>query len=192
MVLYRLPRPTPDGRTVLRLSPLEFLDRLAALLPPPRVHRHRYHGVLAPNSPLRPRVTASTGEAAALPFPHTTPPRPVSTLSRRAARSRSRRLSSRWAALLARIHHARPLVCPECGEAMRLIAFLTDPFSIRDVLKHLGEPLRPPPVRPARGPPEPKLGLAAASGDAMDQTPAVDPTEPEPIPPYEMDQTRSG
>ena len=26
--------------------------------PPPRVHRHRYHGVLAPNSPLRDQVTA--------------------------------------------------------------------------------------------------------------------------------------
>ena len=32
-VRYRLPRPTPDGRTVLRLSPLELLDRLAALVP---------------------------------------------------------------------------------------------------------------------------------------------------------------
>lgn len=31
VVLYRLPRPTPHGRTVVRLSPIEFLDRLAAL-----------------------------------------------------------------------------------------------------------------------------------------------------------------
>jgi len=35
------------------LTPLEFLERLAALVPPPRVHRHRYYGVLAPNAPLR-------------------------------------------------------------------------------------------------------------------------------------------
>jgi hypothetical protein len=27
-------------------------------VPPPRKHRHRYHGVFAPNHPLRPAVTA--------------------------------------------------------------------------------------------------------------------------------------
>jgi hypothetical protein len=27
--------------------------------------------------------------------------------------------------------------------------------------------------------------------DGMDQTPAIDPSTPEPIPPYEMDQTRT-
>lgn len=57
-LLYRLPGPTPDGRTVLVLSPLELLQRLARLVPPPRVHRHRYRGVLAPNARLRPQVIA--------------------------------------------------------------------------------------------------------------------------------------
>ncbi len=46
-VFYRPARPTLDGRTLLALSPLEFLDALSRLIPPPRVHRHRYHGVLA-------------------------------------------------------------------------------------------------------------------------------------------------
>lgn len=41
-VVYRLPKPQPDGRTALSLTPLELLDRLAALIPPPRRHRHRY------------------------------------------------------------------------------------------------------------------------------------------------------
>jgi len=36
----------PDGRTELRLTPLELIERLAALIPPPRLHRHRCHGVL--------------------------------------------------------------------------------------------------------------------------------------------------
>ena len=49
-------RPGTSG--VVDLSPFEFLDRLAALIPPPRKHRHRYHGVFAPNHPLRPAVTA--------------------------------------------------------------------------------------------------------------------------------------
>jgi hypothetical protein len=35
----------------ITLTPLELIDRIAALVPPPRTHRHRYFGVLAPNSP---------------------------------------------------------------------------------------------------------------------------------------------
>jgi Putative transposase len=41
--------------------PLDLLDPLVALIPPPRRHQHRYHGVLAPNVPLRAAVTAYTG-----------------------------------------------------------------------------------------------------------------------------------
>nr|WP_291914466.1 transposase [Accumulibacter sp.] len=33
-------------------------DRTVALIPPPRRHRHRYYGVLAPNAPLRAQVHA--------------------------------------------------------------------------------------------------------------------------------------
>jgi hypothetical protein len=36
-----------SGRYDMLLTPLELLDRLAALVPPPRIHRHRYFGVLA-------------------------------------------------------------------------------------------------------------------------------------------------
>ena len=42
----------------LTLTPLELVERIAALIPPPRTHRHHYFGVLAPNSPLRSAVTA--------------------------------------------------------------------------------------------------------------------------------------
>ena len=57
---------------VVELTPFEFLDRLADLVPPPRKHRHRYHGVFAPNHKLRRAVTSlaignigKRGEAAA-------------------------------------------------------------------------------------------------------------------------------
>ena len=36
LVLYLPARPTRDGRTVLALSPLEFLAALSRLIPPPR------------------------------------------------------------------------------------------------------------------------------------------------------------
>ena len=46
-LVYRLPEPDMHGRQELRLTPHELLDRRARLVPPPRIHRHRYHGVLA-------------------------------------------------------------------------------------------------------------------------------------------------
>jgi hypothetical protein len=46
-----------------------------------------------------------------------------------------------------------PLVCPHCDGAMRIIAFLTDPAAVRDILVHLGEPTAPPRIASAQGPP---------------------------------------
>jgi Putative transposase len=42
----------------LVMSPLEFMQRLAALVPRPRLHLIRFHGVLAPNAKLRARQLA--------------------------------------------------------------------------------------------------------------------------------------
>jgi hypothetical protein len=50
-LVYRLPKPGVGGQTVLELTPFELLDRLAVLIAPPRRHRHRYHGILAPVCP---------------------------------------------------------------------------------------------------------------------------------------------
>jgi hypothetical protein len=48
----------PGANGVVELTPLEFMDRLADLVPPPRKHRHRYHGVFACNHKLRRAVTS--------------------------------------------------------------------------------------------------------------------------------------
>jgi hypothetical protein len=55
-VELKLKTPWRDGTTHLVMSPLEFMRRLAALVPRPRLHLIRYHGVLAPNAKLRPLV----------------------------------------------------------------------------------------------------------------------------------------
>jgi len=55
-----------------------------------------------------------------------------------------------WALLLARIYEVLPLVCPNCGGAMRIIAFITDGPTLRETLDHLGEPTAPPRIAPAR------------------------------------------
>lgn len=57
-VVYRLPKPRPDGTQHVALAVSELFYRLAALIPPPRRHRHRYHGLLARYAVLRRAVTA--------------------------------------------------------------------------------------------------------------------------------------
>jgi hypothetical protein len=48
---------------------------------------------------------------------------------------------------------AWPRAWASCGGDTRPIAFITEPGPIRTILTQLGEPLEPPPVSPARGPP---------------------------------------
>jgi hypothetical protein len=55
-LVYRLKRRQRDGTTHMVYEPLEFLSRLAALIPPPRAHQLRYHGCLAPAASLRARI----------------------------------------------------------------------------------------------------------------------------------------
>jgi hypothetical protein len=48
--------------THLVMSPLQFMQRLAELVPRPRLHLIRFHGVLAPNAKLRPVVVPQRPE----------------------------------------------------------------------------------------------------------------------------------
>ena len=64
-LVYSLRKPTLDGRTELVLTPLELLERLSMLVPPPRVHKHGYCGILAPNAGLRRAVIESAGPSGA-------------------------------------------------------------------------------------------------------------------------------
>jgi len=57
LLRYRMKRTFSDGTRELLLSPGELLRRLCALVPPPRVHITRYHGVFAPNARARRAVT---------------------------------------------------------------------------------------------------------------------------------------
>jgi len=45
-----------DGTTHILMEPHELLERLVPLIPPPRAHQVRYHGVLAPCASARDRV----------------------------------------------------------------------------------------------------------------------------------------
>lgn len=57
-----LKTPYRDGTTLIVLEPLEFIARLAALAPKPRINLTRFHGVFAPNSNFRRHVTSKVSD----------------------------------------------------------------------------------------------------------------------------------
>jgi hypothetical protein len=44
------------------MEPLEFMERLAALVPRPGLHLIRFHGVLAPNAKMRSKIVSAPPE----------------------------------------------------------------------------------------------------------------------------------
>ena len=58
-VVLQLKSAYQDGTSHIVLAPLEFMQRLAALVPRPRLHLLRFHGVLAPNARLRAAIVPS-------------------------------------------------------------------------------------------------------------------------------------
>jgi hypothetical protein len=72
---------------------------------------------------------------------------------------------------------------------MRTLAFLTASEPARAILSHLGLSTTPPPLSPARGPPQHDLGFDAHPGFDFDHTPAHDPSDPEPLPDFDFDQS---
>ena len=103
-LIYHNPKPRSDSPRDLVLTPLELINKIAALIPPPRTHRHRYYGVLAPNSPMRGAVTALAPIPVNAPLPEVATETETDSPPHRAA---SHYL---WAMLLARIYETLPLV----------------------------------------------------------------------------------
>jgi hypothetical protein len=66
-VVLQLKSAFKDGTTHIVMEPLEFMQRLAALVPPPRLHLIRFHGVLAPNAKLRREIVPSPPQQATAP-----------------------------------------------------------------------------------------------------------------------------
>ena len=183
-LIYRLPKPRPHGQTVLTLTPLEFLDKLALLIPPPRKYRHRYQGVLAPNAALREAVTAFAGwpmgDNALLSYQESVDMEDLTN-------GESCTLSSTaylWAMLMARIYEILRLVCSQCSGEMAIIAFITEADPIHCLLHHIGEPATPPQIVPARGPPLEK-------DTDFNQTPLYEGEGAEPALEFEYDQAVS-
>jgi len=138
-VVLQLKTPYRDGTTHLVMSPLEFLQRLAALVPRPRLHLIRFYGVLAPNAALRPQIVPGEADPA------------TDTANEDGdSLSPSTRARLSWAQLLKRVFAIDITTCQQCGGPLPILAAIEDPAVIIKILTHLGLPARAPPRAPAR------------------------------------------
>jgi hypothetical protein len=133
----RLKTPWSDGTTHIILSPMELIEKLAALVPPPRKNLVRYHGILAPHAKNRDKVVPKKPDA--------------EELKKTRGQSPNRLL---WAALLARTFGLTVEVCKHCGGRMRIVAAIADRASIKRYLDGVGLPSEIPEIKPARPPPQ--------------------------------------
>jgi len=129
-VRYELKTPYRDGTTHVIFEPLDFIAKLAALVPRPRVNLTRFHGVFAPNSKHRIQVTpAKRGKGKKT---HATDEPSDQTATERYA-------AMTWAQRLKRVFNIDIETCPECGGAVKIIACIEDPVVIKKILIHLDE-----------------------------------------------------
>jgi hypothetical protein len=148
-LLYRLRRRWRDGTTHMIFQPLELIERLAALVPPPRFNLVRYHGILAASAALRPLVIPETESEAQSPAPHRGCCVGNQALAGRTMPKTKRGFRPRndsWAELMKRIFSIDVLACARCGGRMRILCAIHPPEAIRRILDCLGLPCRPPPI----------------------------------------------
>ena len=145
-IILRLKTPYGDGTTHLLFSGLEFVEKLAALIPPPRIHLTRFFGCLAPHATIRTLIVPKT-QTVPPPLPvHATTADPSGTTP--AAPTRPKR----WAELLARVFGIDMQKCPDCGGPWKIISAILEPNAIKTILMYLRLPDKPPPPAPARIP----------------------------------------
>ena len=149
-VVHELRRAWRDGTTHVVFEPMAFLERLAALVPPPRVHQQTYHGVLAPSSSWRDDIVP--GES----LPHHSDPSGAGESSGASARPPHRYL---WSELMRRVFGVDVLRCGQCRSRRRLVSLITERSVIVRILAHLGLDTDPPPIQPARAPPQLELAF---------------------------------
>jgi hypothetical protein len=145
-VELKLKTPWRDGTTHLVVSPLEFTQRLVALVPRPRLHLIRFHGVLAPNAKLRAFVVPQRPPDQEKPA---TEAAAAAGCEAETVQARPNRIS--WARLLKRVFDIDMQHCPNCGAGeLKIIAAILERPVIEKILSHLGLDPQPPPKGRAR------------------------------------------
>ena len=134
-IKYELKSPWNDGTTAVLFSKLEFLEKLASLVPYPHKNLIVYFGCLAPNHKIRSAIVPSTEEE--------NKEKVEGNAEKKNDECNSRYIS--WRDLLKKTWEIDLFVCQKCGGATSVIAFVTDPVELRKIMDHAGLLPIPPP-----------------------------------------------
>jgi hypothetical protein len=104
------------GQNFVAMDPLEWLARMTNHIPDPGKHRTHFYNYYAnrsrgDRSPEEPAEAKVEGEPA-----------------------KKRRCSASWARLIAKVFQADPLTCKKCGGKLKIVAYLHDQVSIKQIL----------------------------------------------------------
>jgi hypothetical protein len=103
-----------------RMDYLEFIARVTSHIPDKGQVTVRYYGLYA--NAHRGKVKKASLSPSVL----------------RMVEEELRRLPSKgWAAMIRKVYEADPLLCPQCGGTMKVIAFLTDYAVVDKIIDHL-------------------------------------------------------
>lgn len=141
-ILYKLKTRYSDGTTHILFDPQELVEKVIALIPPPRANLLRYHGLFAPNSKLRSKIIPKQGEK---------------------KEKLEYREQSKWAKLLKRSFAIEIFKCNHCDGKMKLIATIQDLAIAKKILDSVGLSSEVPVKSSPRAPPQQEFRLSEAN-----------------------------
>ena len=138
-VIYKLKKAYDNGTTQIVLDPLDFLSRLASLVPKPRVNLTRFHGVFAPNFKYRAKVVPAPKE------------KPEETEEKK---TKNKAYAMTWSQRLKRVFNIDIEKCSACEKGkLKVISSIEEPRVIKQILDHIGVESQVPSPHAARAPP---------------------------------------
>jgi hypothetical protein len=145
-------QPQENGTNHADFEPLDFIAKLVALIPSPRIHMVRFHGLLGPAAKWRSSIIpqAATGQAASpdtdVPIGKNASNADPTGKQETADPPKAQGRNYTWCELMKRVFAADVLACAHCGGRLRILSVIRPPEIARKILDHLGLPSRPPPV----------------------------------------------
>jgi hypothetical protein len=148
-ILYKL-KNSYDGASHVLLSPMELMEKLSGIIPPPHKHQVTYYGCLSSHSNLRPLVVLQGDKPIK---DETVSNNENSEVDQRPGDEKSggeggeKCKDSRyidWAMLLKKVFQIDITICPKCQGKLRIISVINEKSIIKQILDHMGLGSDPP------------------------------------------------
>ena len=154
LYVYGMKKAKPNGTCELVLTGVQFLNKLTALVPPPKVNLVRFFSVFAPGSSIRAKVVPLRL------LPEDVPPPMGKGASPDKVFRKIKPPKLDWAQLLKRSFGIDVFICQRCGSRRRVLALIQKPSVALAILTSLGLTEKTPKTPLGQGPPRQLVLLA--------------------------------